>query len=209
MDVKTAIETSDAAALRRLLTDLPARADELIPWGKDCHIATHPLHYISDMLFENTLQKGKELPFAGSADSGRGGCRFPAERRGRHAAYRRGEPGSGRSGLRLLVAGAKPGLRGLFGETALHWAALLGEDRLAGRLIENVDPNLKDEKYKSSSLGWAVHGWCDPPAGNHGCQLEVVRLLVAAGATVEPEWMESEKIASSPAMLAALRATDS
>jgi len=35
--------------------------------------------------------------------------------------------------------------------------------------------------------------------------LEVVRLLVAAGATVEPEWMESEKVASRPAMLAAHR----
>jgi hypothetical protein len=36
-------------------------------------------------------------------------------------------------------------LQGLFGETALHWASLLGEDRLAERLVENVDPNLKDE----------------------------------------------------------------
>jgi hypothetical protein len=69
--------------------------------------------------------------------------------------------------------------------------------------------SLKNEKYKSSFLGWAVHGWCNPPAGNHGRQLEVVRLLVAAGATVEPEWMESGKIASSPAMLAALKAADS
>ena len=112
-------------------------------------------------------------------------------------------------GLRLLDAGAKPGLRGLFGETALHWAALLGEDRLARRLIASVHPNLKDKKYKSSSLGWAVHGWCDPPAGNHGRQFEVVRLLVAAGATVEPEWMESEKVASNPAMLSALKAGDS
>jgi ankyrin repeat protein len=62
MDVKTAIETGDAAALRRLLADVPARADELIRWGKDCRIATHPLHYISDMLFEGKLQKGRELP---------------------------------------------------------------------------------------------------------------------------------------------------
>lgn len=30
MDVKTAIEIGDAAALRRLLADVPARADELI-----------------------------------------------------------------------------------------------------------------------------------------------------------------------------------
>jgi hypothetical protein len=71
------------------------------------------------------------------------------------------------------------------------------------------NPNLKDERYKSSSLGWAVHGWCSPPAGNRGRQCEIVRLLVATGAKIETEWMESEKVASSPAMLAALRATDS
>jgi ankyrin repeat protein len=55
-------------------------------------------------------------------------------------------------GLKLLDAGARPELRGLFGETALHWAALLGEDRLAGRLIENVDPNLKDKN--TNLLRW-------------------------------------------------------
>jgi hypothetical protein len=107
-----------------------------------------------------------------------------------------------------LDVGAKPELPGLFGETTLHWAALLGEDRLAERLIENVEPNLKDKEYKSSSLGWAVHGCCDPPAGNHGRQLEVVKLLVVAGATLEPEWMKFGKITSSPAMLSALQAAD-
>jgi uncharacterized protein len=209
MDAKTAIETGDAAALRRLLADVPARADELIRWGKDCRIATHPLHYVSDMRFEGRLQGGKELPLMEALIQAGADVDFQRNGEGDTPLIGAASLGAEEVGLRLLNAGAKPGLRGLFGETALHWAALLGEDRLAGRLIENVDPNLKDEKYKSSSLGWAVHGWCDPPAGNHGCQLEVVRLLVAAGATVEPEWMESEKIASSPAMLAALRATDS
>jgi hypothetical protein len=209
MDVKTAIETGDAAALRRLLTDLPARADELIGWGKDCHIATHPLHYISDMLFENTLQKGKVLPLLEVLIQAGADVDFQRNGEGDTPLIGAASLGAEEVGLRLLDAGAKPGLRGLFGETALHWAALLGEDRLARRLIESVDPNLKDKKYKSSSLGWAVHGWCDPRAGNHGRQLEVVRLLVAAGATVEPEWMETEKIASSPAMLATLKAADS
>lgn len=97
----------------------------------------------------------------------------------------------------------------MFSETALHWAALLGEDRLAGRLIGALDPNLKDEKYKSSSLGWAINGWCNSPAGNHGWPLEVVELLVAAGARVEPEWLKSEKAAPGPEMLAALRSADS
>ena len=209
MDVKTAIETGDAAALRRLLADVPARADELIRWGKDCRIATHPLHYVSDMRFEGRLQSGKELPLMEALIQAGANVDFQRNGEGDTPLIGAASLGAEEVGLRLLGAGAKPWLRGLFGETALHWAALLGEDRLAERLIENVDPNLKDEKYKSSSLGWAVHGWCNPPAGNHGRQLEVVRLLVAAGATVEPEWMESEKIASSPAMLAALKAADS
>ena len=54
-------------------------------------------------------------------------------------------------------------------------------DQLAGRLIPGTDLNLKDGKYKSTPLGWAVHGWCNPPAGNHGRQREVVTLLVAGG----------------------------
>ena len=53
----------DANALRDLLVGDPARANELIEWGKNCEIRTHPLHYVSDMLFDGTLQRGKEIPF--------------------------------------------------------------------------------------------------------------------------------------------------
>ena len=59
MDVKTAINSGDAATLQRLLSEDSSRANELIRWGK---CVTHPLHYISDMLFAGALQKGKELP---------------------------------------------------------------------------------------------------------------------------------------------------
>jgi hypothetical protein len=92
----------------------------------------------------------------------------------------------------------------LFGETALHWAALLGEDRLGAELIRGSNVNLRDEKYNSPPLGWPIHGWCDPPAGNHSRQREVVALLVAAGASVEPEWLEGERVRADPQMLAPL-----
>src|SRR5713101_3838912 len=59
MDVKAAIDTGDSAALRRLLSEDSSRANELVRWGK---CLTHPLHYISDMMFNGTLQKGKDLP---------------------------------------------------------------------------------------------------------------------------------------------------
>ena len=62
MDVKSAIRNGDAAALRRLLAGDSSRANELIRWGERKPCLTHPLHFISDMLFEGTLPKGTEIP---------------------------------------------------------------------------------------------------------------------------------------------------
>jgi hypothetical protein len=82
---------------------------------------------------------------------------------------------------------------------------MLGEDRLAARLIESSDLNIRDNEYNSPPLGWAIYGCFNPPKGNRGKQREVAALLVVAGATVEPEWLESEQVRADPAMLAALQ----
>ena len=210
MDVKTAIRNGDVDTLRRLLIEDSSRANALLRWGENDCILTHPLHYVSDMLFEGALQKGKELPLVealiqAGAD--------PDFQRNHEDGKKSDTPLIGAAslaaeevGLKLLEAGARPELRGLFGETALHWVALLGEYRLAKRLIGGSDIDLKDEKYNSTPLGWAVHGRYNPPAGNQGKQCEVAALLVSAGATVEPEWLESEQVCADAAMLAALRA---
>ena len=189
MDVKTAIRDGDAEALRHLLAEDASRANALVRWGTNDCVHTHPLHYVSDMLFEGTLKKGKELPLIEALIQA--GADLDFQRKGRNG--KSDTPLIGAAslaaeevGLRLLDAGAKPELRGLFGETALHWAALLGEDRLARRLIEGSDVDLKDEKYNSPPLGWAVHGRYNPPAGNQGRQREVATLLIAAGAKVSP-----------------------
>ena len=210
MDLKTAIRNGDADALIRLLSEDPSQSNALIRWGKNEHILTHPLHYVSDMLFEGALKKGKELPLVEALiEAGAD----PDFQRNREDGKKSDTPLIGAAslaaeevGLRLVDAGARPELRGLFGETALHWAALLGEYRLAGRLIGGSDIDLKDEKYNSSPLGWAVHGRYNPPAGNQGKQCEVAALLVSAGATVEPEWLESEQVRADTAMLDVLRA---
>jgi len=200
MDVKTAIRNGDVDALQRLLREDSSRANALVHWGK-CQ--THPLHYVSDMLFEGTLQRGKELALIDALIQAGADLNFERDGKPETPLIGAASLGAEEVGLRLLEAGARPDVRGLFGETALHWAALLGEDRLAGRLIVGADLNLKDEKYKSPPLGWAIHGWSDPPAGNHGRQREVVLLLVAAGARVEPDWLESEKVRANQAMFAA------
>ena len=208
MDVKTAIRNADAAVLRQLLAEDSSRANELIRWGEIKPCFTHPLHFISDMLFEGTLPKGRESPLVDALLDAGADVDF---QRSREDGKKSDTPligaaslGAEDVGLRLLAAGAKPQLRGLFGETALHWAAMLGEDRLVSELITGSNVNLKDEKYNSPPLGWAIHGWCGPPDGNHGRQREVVALLVAAGATVEREWLERNRVRADPEMLAAL-----
>jgi hypothetical protein len=206
MDVGTAIRNGDADALRRLLAEEPARGNALVRWGLNGCILTHPLHYVSDMLFEGTLQLGQDLPLVEALIDAGADLNFQRNGKGDTPLIGAASLGAEEVGLRLLAAGARPELRGLFGETAFHWAALLGEDRLAQRLMEGADLDLKDEKYKSSALGWAIYGWDNPPAGNRGGQRQVVILLVAAGAAVEPAWLESGKIRADPEMLAGLRA---
>jgi hypothetical protein len=201
MDVKTAIHNADVVALRNLLSEDPTRANALITWGVARCIRTPPLHYVSDMLFEGTLDKGKELPLLEAGAD----VDFRVDDKRDTPLIGAASLGAEDVGIRLLDAGANPALRGRGGETALHWAALLGEDRLAQRLIAGADLELRDEEYQSTPLGWAIHGWCNPPAGNHGHQREVVALLVSAGARVEPHWLESEKVRVDAAMMAALR----
>jgi len=208
MDVKTAIRNGDVAALQQLLAEDSSRANELIRWGERKPCFTHPLHFISDMLFEGTLAQGMEIPLVDVLLDAGADLDFQRSRedgkKGDTPLIGAASLGAEDVGLRLLAAGAKPDIRGLFGETALHWAALLGEDRFVAELIRGSNVNLRDEKYHSPPLGWAIHGWCDPPAGNHGRQREVVALLVAAGASVEPEWLERERVRADPQMLAAL-----
>ena len=184
MNVKSAIQTGDAEALRRLLAADPSLANQLILWGPNDQNVTHPLHFISDMLFDGTLPKGREMPLVNALLEAGADLDFRAQGTGETGLIGAASLGAEDVGIRLLAAGADPRLRGLFGATGLHWAALLGLRQLASRLIPVSDLDLKDDKYNSSALGWAIHGLCNPPNGG---QREIANLLIAAGAKIEPE----------------------
>lgn len=204
MDVKKALQTGDAVGLRLLLAEDPARANELVHWGRLCEIHTHPLHFVSDMLFDGTLARGKELPLIEALLAAGADCNYRAPN-GETPLIGAASLGAEDVGLRLLEADAAPSALGGFKETALHWAALLGLNRLAARLIEKgSDVNLRDARYNSTPLGWALHGRFNPPAGNHGRHPEIVARLVAAGARPDPELLADEKLRADPVMLAAL-----
>ncbi len=76
------------------------------------------------------------------------------------------------------------------GITGLHWAAYAARADIVKLLLESKAPvELKDERHRGTPLGWAFHGWGDPPPGTEpGHYYEVVALLVAAGATVDSAW---------------------
>lgn len=203
---RAACRTIWSCVLRHLLTEDPLRASALISWGRNCSTLTHPLHYVSDMLFNGALQKDRELLLIDALIEAGADLNFQRNDEGDTPLIGAASVVAEEVGLPLLEAGDEAGPRGLFGETAPHWAALLDEDRLAANLVEKgADVSLNDDEYKSSPLGWAIHGFGDPPAGNHGRQREVAALLVAAGATLEPQWLEDESVKTDPAMLAALR----
>jgi len=204
MNVKAAIRKGDAETLTSLLTVDPSRANVLIRWGEYRRIYTHPLHYVCDMVFDGTLKRGTALPLIDALI--RAGADLDFQRNGKGDTPLIGAASLGAEdvGIRLIEAGADARRRGIFGETALHWAALLGEDRLAQRLIPGSEIDLRDEKYNSPPLGWAIHGCYENPKGDQGRQREVASLLIGAGATVEPAWVESNHVQGDPVMLSIL-----
>jgi hypothetical protein len=93
------------------------------------------------------------------------------------------------------------------GQTGLHWAAYGGHAEIVKFILQRgAAVNLKDERFNSTPLGWALHGWADPPEPHGNARYyEVVAALVAAGATVDLKNIPREKLDGDPRMAAALR----
>ena len=207
-DVKWAIDAGDAKLLRDLLAADRTRANAPIQWGRNDCISTHPLHYISDAIFEGVLDRTKALPLVDALIDAGSDVNFHKPGDGETPLMGAASLGAEEVGVRLIDGGAAVDTRGLFDETPLHWAANMGLNKLVRRMIEGgADVNAEDRKYRSSPLGWALHGWMETPAEERrGGHDEVVRLLVSAGAKVRSEWLESKDMQARPDVMAALRA---
>jgi ankyrin repeat protein len=93
------------------------------------------------------------------------------------------------------------------GCTGLHWASYGGHLDIVKLLLERNAPiDVKDEPFNGTPLGWALYAWGNPPPEEKNCRYyEVVGLLVAAGATVDPQTFTNDKVRADARMLAALR----
>jgi hypothetical protein len=92
------------------------------------------------------------------------------------------------------------------GQTGLHWAAGGGHIETVKMLLErNAPVDIQDETWGVTPLAWALFGWRHPSPGSTLEHYDgTVRLLVAAGAQVDPGWLTSEDVGSPPGMLSAL-----
>jgi len=186
------LETQNATALTRLLGQQPHLTNSPVLDGEQ---TVHPIHALCERVFDGRLSEIQGLAFANALISE--GADLDAV-----------HPGNGDSLLisaislscpaiahRLLDKGANPDPRGVFGATALHWAAIMGLPDLVQRLIDHgVYIFLRDREYQGTPLGWAVQGRIDPPPGARGGHIECASVLMSAGLQPEPAWRSSESI---------------
>ncbi len=91
------------------------------------------------------------------------------------------------------------------GRTGLHWAAYGGHFDIVRMLVErNAPVNIRDESWQNTPLGWALHGWANPPLEANGQHHhEIVALLINAGSFVDPK-LVSEQIRADSRIMSAL-----
>jgi Ankyrin repeat len=93
------------------------------------------------------------------------------------------------------------------GQTSLHWAAGGAHVETVEILVRHGAPvNARDETWGVTPLRWALYGWETrwSPRATPERYYRVVAMLVVAGATVSPEWLELEKVRGDPQLMAAL-----
>lgn len=93
----------------------------------------------------------------------------------------------------------------LHGETGLHWAAFGGHLAIVELLLQrHASLDLVDERFDATPLSWALYAWGTDPPSPRDRYYAVVERLVAAGATVKPEWLEHPTIRADARMIQSL-----
>jgi len=93
------------------------------------------------------------------------------------------------------------------GQTGLHWAAYGAHLDTVQLLLGRGAPlEVMDDSFGGTPLSWALHAWGNEPQAPLDHYYTVVRLLVAAGATVKSEWLEHPMIRADAKMLLCLTA---
>lgn len=185
--VRLAIEAADAELLRALVTEQPELAEALVTWGEGGKNRVPPLHFVCDAVFRDLATQEQGLALADVLLDAGADPERPYAKSGDTYLIAAASLGAELVGLRLVERGVDVRPRGLFGATALHWAALMGLERLADALVEaGAQLELADARYDCTPLQWALHAWKEGTGGRREGLPRVAAVLVLRGARVPP-----------------------
>ena len=183
--IKQAIDAADANALQARITADPTLVNQPVRFGENNKNVVPPLHYICDVVFrgdatpEQSLAMARVLLKAG-VDVNEGYATT-----GDTYLITAASLGAEAVGLLVLEHGADVSAQGLFGASALHWAAFMGLDQLAEELLKHgANLELCDNEYDCSPLQWALYAWTNGSNGRRDGIPRVAAILVTHGATV-------------------------
>ncbi|QDU68342.1 ankyrin repeat domain-containing protein [Engelhardtia mirabilis] len=181
--VRAAIDTADLEALRSLIAAEPELAEADVHFGEGGKNRVPPLHYVCDAAFEGKLDQGQALELADALLAAGVDPERAYAKSGDTFLIAAASLGVESVALRLVERGVDVTGRGLFGATALHWAAHMGLARLVEALIAaGADLDQRDDRYEGTPLHWALHGWTEHRASQRDRVPAAVRALLRGGA---------------------------
>ena len=107
---------------------------------------------------------------------------------------------------RGVDAGARLPDQGMFrGHTGLHLAALGGHVETIQALLRRGAPvDATDDTFGTPPTMWALYAWAEEPHAPPERYYAAVELLVGAGASIKPQWLEENKVRADHKMREAL-----
>jgi hypothetical protein len=189
--IRTAIEAGDVEGLRALVAADASLAVADVTWGEDKKIVLPPLHLVCDAVFRGLLTQERALALTNVLLGSGVDPEQAYAKSGDTYLIAAASLGAESVGLRLVEAGADVTKRGLFGATALHWAAYCGLEHLTRALVKAGGAlELVDERYDCTPLQWVLHGWTTGSGGGRDGLARAARALVELGARVPASELE-------------------
>ena len=181
--VQRAILTADADALEALVRADASLLHAPVDLGDGSKNTVPPLHLVCDVVFRGLITDEEALPLADVLLDAGVDPEDDYAASGDTYLIAAASLGAEQVGLRLLERKADVTRSGLFGATALHWAALMGLESLSRALVEaGSELELRDSEYECTPLEWALHAWFEGTKGRKEGLPLVAEVLLRAGA---------------------------